>query len=838
MKRYSALFEQKISDLAPIIKEQSNSYIYLSNYLLISNAINSETKRLHLQVPKVSKDVCNALLFALFISKYEQNNYPREHHTVEPEQNALFYSHKNGILIYRGKEQEQFVFEKYPKSDGERKQKSFSNMLRLTKESDVKYTANTSQYIQSYQSRVKEYFEGFDIITSFTRKAIIVSNLNLFEDFPFLNCLPIQLGNQPRNLPVEPIIEIFKDASTAFDKIKVNAKSEYSYDFIYIGNGFEEVIEDIKRLQSDNKIAKSFIINSHNIPADYDFKKWAWSRQEIEELDRKTRGNFKKIQIQDDELICLKDKLNSIVEKMIEAGANTQDTNHLVNYIIAGYSNYFIIDSESVFNYQKDWMLGNDDPIGYLLYEAPYSKKKKIQEEILSVLKDFRGSSGKLDWVRKVKNEGFAGTVYKEIYVVARSWQIEELKIKFKSTERIYVVTNKQLRDILKNPTLEIRKEGGKVFWKKRLIVIPHIAIDYQHLEGPLRHYNLYHQARQLGDVAWLYYSDIEEKKIEAFEVLDQRDLKCKLTHTDRSYFLPKYSFEWKEEKPINETVKKAEELLKEIEQTDYLGESQESYACKINDYFSKCFGIWKPKRRLNTGRRDSGEGDMNISMAFPPKTPNEVKFRIWFSGEDYQNLSEYEMIGEKAGRPARGYELTNGDYLIDFDLKIVVIKEPLKKIPEAKKIIMEELDWSQNKIVSWIESIRSVWIQTNKCSRSNFNERLANKLEIKTEGTVSSWMSKKQLPNPDNLEKISNLFLRQTKEADRPRFESEIKDVKYGRMTQTQFLGVLHTLKKELREYFYSKEKGKFLQNFDENDIQNLLNHINRKRIYRTEKL
>ena len=826
-------------------RNSSSAYSEI-NYKLLEHSLQTTVDKIHLQLfhPLDFKSVCRATVLAIFSNKYQQNLQNAESRFLKELKNGdlVYDAKKKEVLIYRYSLQEYICFSPWGKDRNStilRVRKSRINDLLLLAGQNEKsrYSRNTNRYIDDYTQFIEVQLKENRILSTFSKRVIIIVNLNWFDELEELNHLPIQVGTRERYLPIQPIIEVYNEAGKA---LKAARENEGMYDLIYVGNNVDEVMNDAINFQGDGYINKLIFITSCNMSSDYGFKKWAWTREETVYLKETKLGSIENIKLSNDFLWGLKNQLLEIAHKWITKGCNENELKGFMNWLLAGYSNHAFIQKEEVLKKQLAEINDNEGALVGILSEADLYDVTTIRQELVTILRDFQFVSSKLEWLKKAIND----ERFNQTLIIAPKWQAELLKAHFATSYKVIVLINSELRKILKNkPNEFLNQETKGLFKNKRQIIIPHVSIDYQHTDGPLRHYQWYQLARQMGHLKLLFYEGIEDGRAKLFEVLDEREHRYRMMHSDRCIFIPSWNFEWpKMQENQLETVTEIETILEEGP-TDIVG--VENYQKKLNEYFSKYFGVWKNVKRLPKSLKISNEDGETIGAKQPKSVLSRTKYRLWFDGKEYEDWGENELIGKKTDgrwKAVRVVELTQNDTILDFGLTLENAWEALKTIPEAAESI-QEVKWASREWREWLKHSFQNYLHRLKCTDEEALTTLSEKLNISVDRTsVKRWMNEKQTEyffprRIDDLDKVLDLRIRQTLPDKKPEMEAKAERIKASRGRSAGFREVITKLKIELTYWILKKEKSDILGRLEEKHISTLVQTETSRSIIKIEK-
>lgn len=838
---FSRLYSDNFSD-------RNNLPTYTEiNCQLFGNSLQTTVDKIHIQLfhPLDIKDICRVATLAILLNKYQKNLQNAENRFFKELKNGdlVYDTKKKDVLIYRYSSQEEIYFYPWGKDKnstkfGVRKSRINDLLLLAGKNEKSKYSRNTNSYLDNYTQFIRAQLDENRILSTFNKRILIVTNLNWLDELEELHYLPIQVGNRERYLPIQPLVEVYNDIEIA---LEVARKNEGMYDLVYVGNNVDNVMNNAINYQGDGYINKLIFITSCNISKDYGFKKWAWTRAETVYLKETKLGDIENVKLSNDALLDLKNQLLKITDKWIIKGCNENELRGFTNWLLAGYSNHAFVQIEEVIRRQLAEINDNEGALVSILSEANLYDITTIRQELVTILLDFQFVSSKLGWLKKAIND----EMFNQTFIVVPKWQTEPLKNHFGSNLRVTILTNGDLRKILRNkPNEYLNPDTGELFRRRRQIIIPHISIDYQHTDGPLRYYQWYQLARQMGHVKLLFYEGVEEGRAKLFEVLDEREHRFRMTYPDRQVFMPSWKFEWpkvEEEQTITQT--EIEAILEEIPTE---AENIETYQTKLNQYFSQYFGVWKNIKRLPKSLKISNEEGEAVELNQFKKIFSKSKYRLWFDEKEYEDWGENELIGKKTnGRwiSILGAELTNNDTILDFNLTLDNAWEALKTIPEANESI-KEVTWASREWREWLKHSFQNYLNRLKCTDEQALTTLSEKLNISVDRTsVKRWMNDKQTEyffprRIDDLDKVLDLRIRQTLPDKKSEMEAKAERIKASRGRSAGFREVITKLKIELNYWVLKKEKGDILSRLDEKLIPALVQTETSRRIIKIEKL
>ena len=829
------------------IRTFASKFSGLNNWLFPKLMGNSEASCIHLQVGNVLDlaALYEAVLLGIFRTQYfEDLNQAEERFFRGLNNGNLVYDAKqNEIRVFLHKEGTRLIFAPYPRNKNhtfyEVNENRINDLLLLAGQNEnTHYTRNTNTYLEAYAKFVKSFLHEDRILSTFQNRTVIISNLNWVNQLAELHYLPIQVGSSKRYLPIQPLIEIYNDKEEAFQNIRDNKA-----DLVYVGNDMESIINDATNYQGDGKINKLIFITSCHISKDYGFKKWAWTREETLVLEGKQLGDFKSEFLASQELQTFRDSFTVLSNELIEKGCDSVQIRGLINWILSGYANHAFINRDDILQRQTKQI--NDDDEGVLsalLSEARIYDTLPVKQRIIGLITDFRFMSGKLAFIEKAtRNESF-----KETIIVTPKWQAKLLKVYFSNSPRVKIITNTELRSILRQPPDEYLADGI-LFKKKRQIIIPHVSLDYQHTDGPLRYYQLYQLARQMGHVTLLFYEGIENNRARLFEVCDEREHQYRCTHPDRQFFVPEYSFEcYKANNQSENEIIGSEKLIDIIEEAITQLEPIADYQTKLNDYFSTYFGVWKNVKRLPKLRTYSDEAGETIEAKTAKTLVSKVKYRLWFDADNYEDWGENDLIGIKTPnaewKAGRVHELTAGDTILDFSITLDNAWEPLKTIPEAAESI-EAVKWASREWREWLKHSFQNYLHRFKCTEDTALQRLCEKLSVSVDKvSVKRWMKDRQTEyffprSIDDLEKVLDLRIRQTLLDQQPEMQEKAQRIRASRGRSAGFREVITKLKIELTHWKLQGQKGDILGRMAEHFVTELTQCEAPRRISKIEK-
>ena len=832
------------------VREFSSKFSDFNHWLFQHLISNQETNKIHLQVSSGLDFAAlgEAIVLGIFQNQYYNNLVQAKERFFQGlNSGSLVYDfQKDEVRVFRYKTQEEITFAPYPRNKNETlytvNENRINDLLLLAGQNEHShYTRNTKTYLHQYAQFIATFLNEERILSTFQKRTIIIANLSWVSQLAELNHLPIQVGEREKYLPIQPLIEVYNDKEVAFKVIRNNPTIQY--DLVYVGNDVESIVNDATNYQGDGMINKLIFVTSCNLSKDYGFKKWAWTREETSVLKAQIIGTFESKLLASQALQDFKNSFAALSDELIAKGCDPAQTKGLINWLLAGYASHALVDKNAILERQIKEL--NDESEGILtalLYDAQIYDTALIKQQIFDLIENFQFVSGKSVCIENaIRNNDI-----KEVIVVAPKWQAELLKAHFQNQSKVKIITNTELRSILRGNS-EGYLMNGVLFWKKRQVIIPHVSIDYQHSDGPLRYYQLYQLARQMGHVTLLFYEDIENNRARLFEVFDEHEHRYRLTHADRPFFVPTYHCEWPvvENQPENEIVE-AENLIAIIEEVAVNPDQIADYQIKLNDYFSTYFGVWKNVKRLPKSLKMSGEDGETIEVKQSKIPVSKTKYRLWFDENDSEDWGENDLIGQKTTtgwKPTRVAELGAGAVILDFDITLDNAWEPLKTIPEAAESI-KAVKWASKEWREWLKHSFQNYLVRLKCTEEVGLKTLTEKLGVDVDkASVKRWMNDRQTEyffprRIDDLDKVLDLRIRQTLPDNQSQMQEKAERIRASRGRSAGFREVITKLKVELTYWKLKEQKGAILSKMAEHFVTELMQREAPKTILKIEKL
>lgn len=838
-----------------------DNHLSICNYAIWQKMLNySEPKNFQVTIPSETSlfDFYESTLWAIAMAKYGQNcqNYKSERNLQID--SRLYCPRKDKIYIYRGTEHgEARLMDK--DSMSKRNFSDLDKMFLLAPQFIV--NNNTKTYFKSYNDTFSNRFTHYKALTYFDKKTLIIASKELMEAHSQKNILPIRYNfNVDSKVPVEPLIELVNDWNN--DKIEGLLWSDNHCidEVIFIGkNKYSESFQQAIEHQKCGRIKRVILLGEQSIAKDFEFNSWYWTAHEVHYLKNNIKKDLLLSPISNEELVELKGRFDDFTKDLVALGVNTEDMKAVINR----YINYFLIppliDSENtpLRKFKEELENGNSD-FEIILENAginTISYKLKLFSQLEALDKLMTHVHPKLETIKRLWND----TSIKATYIIVKSKRYARSLEKFVENKKgLKVLTHQELRGILKSP-----KEKG-MFNEKGNLRRNHFIFTYLHLDyepkkrNPLSIYALYEETLQYGQATILYYKEIEQDRLDKIRFFAEQQKMKHLTHPNRQFFTGDLFYEI----PITTSTKIIEFVLvsetNEILSALEIGfdenseNDQEKYFTKINNYFAKYFGEYKRVGR-NISETEESEDDDEIEHRGALHTSkaiykNITKFEITFDDDSSDSLYATQKIACKAenGDQIIGIkveDLKKTDKVVDFDIRFDNASDVLETIPEAREDI-DKIQKASKLWREWLNYSLENYKQIHKLSDDEACKKLTKKLEVSvSEMTVKSWLKNKEkyfFPRTnDDLEKVLDLRIRQTKESDREIRTQQAKKIREARNTSASFKEVITQLKVELGNYLINKQKGDILSRIKvENDIKKLLHKQQFKSIIKIEKL
>ncbi len=439
----------------------------------------------------------------------------------------------------------------------------------------------------------------------------------------------------------------------------------------------------------------------------------------------------------------------------------------------------------------------------------------------------------------------------KNYYIVSEKWQLEKLNNFFSENKlNITPITSRNIEQIVSNCDVNTYAEkdtsfilydslGNDILFRfskkqieRNIFIVPYIFFKY---ENPLWYYHLYNKITEFGDVYYLNYKSIEERRTEMFKTLYEKQEKYRLKHKDRFWFT---NIEFPGTEIIDEDT---EEIIKSFDtvSTERNNEDKEKRMKqhkRLQEYFVDTFKV-KSDFNRKTSEKDITEIDeSNINKENDYEPVSKEKFKIKFSNGDSKEVGEYERFAVKK---SNDYTLiyakdlaSNNELIEDWNLNLreilmtlgdyQIFTTEIDEINDASKLwqvwlsgLYEyyKIDRKTNKKLSDVEALKKLY------------DRLSLSITIQT---MKNWIENKEVnffPRSNNdLQSIIDIKLRLTPEnndeniAKKEKYKQQAENIKKGSTS------LLYEIKRELTIYVCDKRKGKALTVLNQNHLNQFL--------------
>jgi hypothetical protein len=799
-------------------------------------------------------DYYGSILWATIISKYAQNlgcNSDVKEFEID---DRLYCPKKHKIYHYRGVE-------------GNKIRLADKNSITFRSISDVNkmfilnanntLTCHTTTHFKKYYEDFLSIFPNVEVLTKFTKKTVIVVSKEFIDTIPQKKALPIRYNlEKDYNCLVEPLIEVINDFSSIEELLW--SENHGIEEVIFVGkNKYKDVFLDAVRHQDYGRIKKVILFGEQPISTDYQFRSWHWTTKELFNLKN---GNEKSLifhPIKSPKILEFVSRYNTFTEKLINAGANSEYTKGIMyQYLV-----YFLIPplintKNSPLTMFLEKLDNGSSDFETLLDNAHINALPYICE-LKAFLTELHELSITLNpKLETIKNLSSNKSI-KVTYIVVKSRiSAKELQIITEGTKGLKVLTHQDLKAYLKRPEENglFNQEGNL---RRNHFIFTHLHLDHDPKKrNPLAIYKLYEETLQYGLATVLYHDNIEANRINKITFFAQQQTLRYLIHPDRSYFVDDLIYEEPTatlEDVDLPTIKATQEVLALIESGHGTTEESEleHYTTKIHDYFAKYFGEYRKVGKNKFTKMDTDEDDFEeseeASNSSKSTLKNETKFEITFDDNSSINLYTNQIVACKAvnndsiiGRKVE--ELKVSDKIIDYNITFDNSSVILETIPEAKEPIRLIQDASKE-WRNWLKHSRDNYKHRNRLNDDDAAKILLEKLQVNVSlDTVKRWLTvqdKYYFPRDnEDLDKILQLRIRQTKLEDREAFTIKADRIKEYRNTASSFKEVITQLKIELTNYLLKKEQGDVLKRITDNRIEELLSKKQFKSITKIEKL
>jgi hypothetical protein len=840
----------------------SSNFIGVCNHAMWQKMITStEFNNFQITIPSETalSDFFESTIYAIALTKYAQNcliDSPIRNLKVN---DRLFLASKNEIYLYMGIENGKVWLR--PLKEGRHADNTYitPNVSVLEKmfllNDSHNLTCHTVTYFKNYHNDFASKFPDYKALTSFCKKTLIIASKEFVESHPQKQTLPIRYNLDTNSkVPIEPLIEIVSDFNIAENLLW--SENHGIEDVIFIGNAkYKDAFVKALEHQANGRIKKIVVVGSQSIAKDYHFTSWHWTFAELQSLRGKTGKNFELYPIENKEITQLKLQLEDFTENLIVSGVNAEEIKSVMNR----YLNYFLIPvvvtvENTPFPYFLEELQCDESDFDIILDNAGIegNGQKQLLIDILKELNTLLSKvQPKYEAIEKLWND----KNIKVTYVVVKSKRdAQGLSNFIEGKKGLKVLTHQELKNILRNPQNDLFNEQGNL--RRNQFIFPYIHLNHDFQKRtPLSFYSLYEETLQYGQSIILYYRDIEGDRLKNIQFFAERQQIQHLTHPDRQMFVDGLFYEisapiTEEYEPIN--ISATDEILSVIEAGFDKNnvDGQKEYEDNLSTYFSKFFGeVRRKSKKIDEyfGNDDSDEEGVISKSTVTQEPFSNIKYKIIFDDNSYISSPANEIIACKArhGDNIEGIrvdKLEKADKVIDFNITfdnsfsifetIPEAKEPIRKIQEASK------EWR-----NWLQYSLQNYKHLKKLNDDDAYKMLLQKLGVNVSlDTVKRWLTSKDkysFPKEINdLEKILDLRIRQTKQEDQPSMRKRAEQIRESRNTSASFKEVITKLKMELGVYLIKKEKGDTLKRITQNQIYELLTHKQSKSIIKIEKL
>lgn len=794
-----------------------------------------------------------SILWATIISKYAQNlscNSDIKEFEID---DRLYCPKKHKIYHYRGVEGNKIRL-------ADKNSITFRSISDLNKmfilNANNTITCHTTTYFRKYYEDFLSIFPNVEVLTKFTKKTVIVVSKEFIDTTPQKKTLPIRYNlEKDSNCLVEPLIEVINDFSAIEGLLWT--ENHGIEDVIFLGkNKYKDTFLKAIEHQSCGRIKKVILLGEQSISNDYQFLSWHWTTKELFYLKSNNEKSLIFHPINSPKILEFVSRYSAFTEKLINAGANSE----YAKGIMYQYLVYFLIPPlintenspltmflEKLHNGSSDFEILLDNAhIEIIPYITALSALLTELHELLITL------NPKLETIKSLSNN----KSIKVTYVVVKSRKsAKELKVITEGTKGLKVLTHQELKAYLKRPEENglFNQEGNL---RRNHFIFTHLHLDHDPKKrNPLAIYRLYEETLQYGLATVLYYDSIEANRINKITFFAQEQTLRHLIHPDRSYFVDDLIYE---EPTVTledvdlQTVKATQEILALIESGHETTEESdlENYTSKLHDYFAKYFGEYRKVGKNKFVKIDTDEDDFDeleeASNSSKSTLKNETKFEIIFDDNSSINLYTNQIVACKAvdndsiiGRKVE--ELKVSDKIIDYNITFDNSSVIFETIPEAKEPI-RLIQQASGEWRNWLKHSRDNYKLRNKLNDDDAAKVLHEKLQVNVSlDTVKRWLTTKEkyyFPRDnEDLDKILQLRIRQTKKEEATAFISKAEKIKESRNTASSFKEVITQLKIELTNFLLKKEKGDVLSRITNTQINELLSKKQFKNIIKIQK-